>query len=219
MSAVTTNEVTTAGISAPSVPRPSWHTPARSSSRCRTVFLLAGVCVCSWVAWSGWTVWVLPLSLALPFVLGQCENRCSVASAAALYFAVALGPCIHGSQVFFNEKSPLGGSLLWAAWTLLLAAVFALCWHRQPVLRTGLIGVALMIHALLPVGLASPLTSAGVLFPATGFFGCLFAFVLCLAISGRFWKLAASLALAVFLLKMHLVCRLLPVRRFRRRRT
>jgi hypothetical protein len=119
-----------------------------------------------------------------------------------LYFGVAWGPCVHGSQAFFKEKSPLGESLLWAAWALLLAAVFALCWHRQPVLRAGLIGVALMIHALLPVGLASPLTSAGVLFPATGFFGCLFAFVLCLAISGRFWKLATSLALAVFLSQM-----------------
>ncbi len=118
---------------------------------------------------------------------------------AAGYFGVALAPCIRSAQAFFEEPTPMGGLLLWFFWTGILATLFALCWHRHLIRRTMLINLGLIVHAVLPIGLASPLTCAGVLFPATGFCGCLFALVLCFALSGRFWKLAISLVVAVLL--------------------
>ena len=186
-------------ISGPSVADRSFPTLARSWSRHKTAILVASACACSVLAWSGRSLWLLPLSLILPYALGQCQKRASALCVAAAYFGSALAPSIHGAQVFFKQPTPLSGVLLWLLWTSSLAALFALSWHRRIVVRTGLIGVALLVHTFLPIGLASPLTSAGVLFPDTGFFGCLFALVLCLALSAQCWKLAGSLVLAALL--------------------
>jgi hypothetical protein len=85
--------------------------------------------------------------------------------------------------------------LLWLAWTIALTGICAVCWHRERARRAVLIGVGLAVHSLAPIGLASPLTAAGVLFPATGFWGLLLAVTLCVALAERFGKLAALLSL------------------------
>jgi hypothetical protein len=56
----------------------------------------------------------------------------------------------------------------------------------------------MIIHAML-IGLASPLTSAGVLFPSTGFADVFFTLVLCFALSARVWKLVVTTILAAII--------------------
>jgi hypothetical protein len=137
--------------------------------------------------------------VALPLALGLCDSRKRAACVAAAYFSIALAPCIRGAQVFFEQRSPVNALLLWAAWVILLTIVFALCWHHDKRWRAVLIAAALVIHAILPIGLASPLTSAGVVFPNTGFAGCFFTLLLCVALTARVWSLVGLTVLAALI--------------------
>lgn len=138
----------------------------------------------------------------MPLFLGLCETRARAALVACGYFGAALTPSIRGAQVFFEQRSPLGGVLVWLAWTVALAGIFAVCWHRQPAWRAALIGAGMMIHSLAPIGLASPLTAAGALFPATEFSGLLLAVSLCVALAGRFWRISAFLFLTAVICQL-----------------
>ena len=160
------------------------------------------MCGCSALAWSGLSLWLLPLSAVLPLALGCAETRCAAGIVASAYFAPALSPCIPGSQMFFGHSSPLGGLLVWAAGTALLAAIFSLCWCRAAGWRPVPITAGLLLHAGLPVGLASPLLSAGVFFPDSGLFGILLTLFLCAVLAARALKpivllLAVALALQI----------------------
>jgi hypothetical protein len=139
------------------------------------------------------------LSLIFPFILGLSETRLHAGCIAFAYFGAALAPCIRGSQVFFEQASLFVGLLLWALWTVVLAGIFVLCWHRRRTGRAASIAVGLVLHAMLPAGLASPLLSAGVLFPATGFFGCFFVLLLCLSLAHRSWSVMFVLLAAAIL--------------------
>jgi hypothetical protein len=119
-----------------------------------------------------------------------------VAFIAATYFGVALAPCIRSAQVFFEQRSLLGAFLLWLAWASALTTVFALGWCREKAWRAAAITAAVIAAAILPIGLGSPLISAGLLFPGTGFAGILFTIVLCFALSTRSWKLVSITMLA-----------------------
>lgn len=156
---------------------------------------MVAVSACAALAWSGWSLWLFPLSFGLPLFLGLCDTRLSAMLVACGYFGTALAPCIRGSQVFFEQRSPFGGLLLWMTWTILLAGIFAVCWHPQAGWRVALTGVGLIVHSLLPIGLASPLTAAGVLFPGTGFLGLMLILILFIALAGRFWKTSVLLFL------------------------
>ena len=158
--------------------------------------MLIAAATCSKIAWSGHSAWLLPISLGLPLLLGFCDERRTAAGVAAVYFAVALAPCVSGAQAFFEQHSPISAFLLWAAWVAALTSVFTLGWLREQPWRALAISGALVVHALLPIGLGSPLTSAGILFPGTRFAGVLFTLTLCLALSARVWKLAAVTILA-----------------------
>jgi hypothetical protein len=155
--------------------------------------------LCSGIAWSGRSSWLLPLSLVLPLLLGLAETRRAAIFIAAIYFAVALAPCIRAAQVFFEHRSPLGAFLLWLAWVSALTTVFALGWRREKAWRAAAMTTAVIAAAILPIGLGSPLTSAGLLFPGTAFAGVLFTVVLCFALSARAWKLFGITALAAVL--------------------
>jgi hypothetical protein len=191
LSAVTTDEATTAHILGRLAARPSCPTHARYWFSRRTALLLVAAATCSKMAWSGHSSWLLPLSLGLPLLLGLCDTRKTAAATAAVYFGVALGPCIRGAQTFFEQHSLITAFLLWAAWVAALASVFTLGCLREQRWRALAISGAVVVHAVLPIGLASPLTSAGTLFPGTKFAGVLFTLALCFALTARAWKLAA----------------------------
>ena len=162
----------------------------------RTALLLVAAATCSNIAWSGHSAWLLPLSLGLPLLLGLCEDRRTAAAVAAVYFGFALAPCVPGAQAFFEQHSIITAFLLWAAWVAALTSVFTFIWCREQRWRALAISGAVIVHAVLPIGLSSPLTSAGILFPGTKFAGVLFTLALCFVLSARVWKLAAVTTLA-----------------------
>jgi len=196
LSAVTTDEATTADILGRSAARASCPTPGRFWFCRRTALLLIATATCSNFAWSGYSAWLLAISLGLPLLLGLCEDRRTAAAVAAMYFGVALAPCIPGAQAFFEQHSPISALLLWGAWVAALTSIFTFIWWREQRWRALAISGAVIVHALLPIGLGSPLTSAGILFPGTKFAGILFSLALCFALSARVWKLAAVTTLA-----------------------
>src|SRR5665213_1138823 len=113
--------------------------------------------------------------------LGQSTRRWSYASALS-YYGGALWSIIPGARNFFgSDSSFLDALVLWIASGLLLAIPWALVWtkDRRQILWRAPVG--LILSAAPPLGLigwASPLTSAGLLFPGSswlGLAGCAFA--------------------------------------------
>jgi len=102
-----------------------------------------------------------------------------------------------GTGIFFAESAPAWfGWALWLGVALLNAAVWLLFWSDRPMRRALAIPAAIAITALPPVGFvgwANPLTSAGVLFPGTGFIGIALLIGLWIAVALRGRKLACGL--------------------------
>jgi predicted amidohydrolase len=122
------------------------------------------------------------LSVGVPaLTLVQSTRRWSYAAALS-YYGGALWSIIPGARNFFgSDSSFLDALVLWIASGLLLAIPWALVWtkDRRQVLWRAPAG--LILAAVPPLGLigwASPLTSAGFLFPGSswlGLAGCAFA--------------------------------------------
>lgn len=115
------------------------------------------------------------LSLGMPaLALIQPARRWAYESALFYYFGV-LWPIVPAARNFFGPRaSVLEALALWTASSLLLAFPWFLVWtkdRRQLLWRAP---AGLMLSVLPPLGLigwASPLTSAGLLFPGTSWFG------------------------------------------------
>jgi hypothetical protein len=96
-------------------------------------------------------------------------------TSALFYYGGALWPIIPGARNFFGPRaSVLETVALWIVSSLLLALPWFLAWKkdRQHLLWRAPVG--LILSVLPPLGLigwASPLTSAGFLFPGTSWFG------------------------------------------------
>jgi predicted amidohydrolase len=124
----------------------------------------------------------ITLSVGVPaLTLVQPTRRWSYASALS-YYGGALWSIIPGARNFFgSDSSFLDALVLWMVSGLLLAIPWALVWtkDRRQVLWRAPVG--LILSALPPLGLigwASPLTTAGFLFPGSswvGLAGCAFA--------------------------------------------
>jgi hypothetical protein len=122
------------------------------------VAALAGV-----VAWSG-PAPLIPLSLALPILCSSRPRRGHRANIAFAYYAAALWPVIAaGVQLYGWHAIPF---LLVV--TGLATSVLVACW-----LLPGAV-LPLIVTAVPPIGIigvANPLTSAGILFPGTSWVG------------------------------------------------
>jgi hypothetical protein len=120
-----------------------------------------------------------PLGISLAFLMAALairqQSRSQAYRAAISYYAGALWPLIPGARNFFGSAvSPLTEIALWTVACLLLASPWPLLWsaNRRQWWWRAACGLALTaVPPLAIIGWASPLTSAGYLFPGTSWFG------------------------------------------------
>lgn len=115
------------------------------------------------------------LSVGAPALMLIQPTRQWVYTSALFYYGGALWPIIPGARNFFGPRaSVLDTVALWVVSSLLLALPWFLAWTRDRRQLLWRAPAALMLSVLPPLGLigwASPLTSAGFLFPGTSWFG------------------------------------------------
>jgi hypothetical protein len=145
------------------------------------------------IAWSGHLA-TIPLSLLPAALLYKAQSRAQAYAIFASYYFGASWPLIPGAKAFFGAKaSTLDGAVLCLIATLVLAAPAALLFTRNPVRLPFSIPAMLTLAALPPLGIigwASPLLSAGALFPGTRWLG-LISVLGIVALLGRFpWQTA-----------------------------
>jgi hypothetical protein len=122
------------------------------------------------IAWCGQAA-AIPLSLVFPPLAVAQRTRAGSFAVAFAYYAGASSPLIPGARVFFGPyASSVLAVLLWITASAILAAPWALVWTVSNGTRFWCAPLALVISAVPPIGIigwASPLTSAGILFPGT----------------------------------------------------
>jgi len=118
---------------------------------------------------------MLGLTVLIPWMIFRESTRPRAAALALAYYLAASMPAVAVSQAFAPD-SPIRGWLLWIVASVILASPWTALWSADPDQRLWRCPGALVLSAIPPIGLigwASPLTSAGVLFPGTGFLGLL----------------------------------------------
>lgn len=114
---------------------------------------------------------LIPVSLAFPaFVFAQ-DNRRAATLVAFSYYAAASWTVVEVSGAYFAGGAP-SGILPWLFASTLLTAPWAALWSRSNVYSR--LPLALIATTMPPIGLidwASPISSAGLLFPGLGFAG------------------------------------------------
>lgn len=115
------------------------------------------------VAWNGLAAFI-PLSLALPILCATLPTRRHRVSVALTYYAAALWPVIAaGIQLYGLPAAPFLLLLVGIA-----ASMLSTCWLLP---GTVLPMVAAAVPPIGIIGVANPLTSAGILFPGTSWIG------------------------------------------------
>ena len=135
------------------------------------VRLLAAAAV-GFFAWRG-QFWALPLSLIVPCLMALQPSRIAAGSTALAYYGAASLPVIAVSEVYWPSKGVLAIAL-WFAAAAALSLPWVVFWTRKPALKPFAVMAAMLLSAVPPlciVGWASPLVSAGVLFPDSTWFG------------------------------------------------
>jgi apolipoprotein N-acyltransferase len=126
------------------------------------------------VAWRG-MLWAIPLSLIAPCLIALQPTRLATAGTAYAYYGAASLPLIAVARAYWPS---LGwwSLLSWIAAAALLSLPWTLCWTPRESRRPWATAAAITLTAVPPlciIGWASPLLSAGVLFPNTGWLGVL----------------------------------------------
>ena len=143
----------------------------------------AVVFVCSWLAWSGVSVFLLPLSLVFPFLLRKSSTTKATIITAIAYYTAALWPLAPGAKIFFGHQTILGGVAIVVAAVFVLALPFGIVGKTPEKYKWISIGSLLICEAASPIGFVSPIVSAGVVFPGTGLLGIVTVVLLCYVLS------------------------------------
>jgi len=150
------------------------------------------------VAWSGHLA-AIPLSLVAPLLIYHEKSRTHAYASMFCYYAAASCPVIPGARAFFGvHGTPLIGLFLWLAAAGLLALPWGLLFTRGRETAAFCVPLCILLTAMPPLGIigwASPLLSAGVLFPGSKWFG-LALIIVFLSLFG--FKPAASVACLTF---------------------
>lgn len=150
------------------------------------------------VGWSG-HVYALPAVLVLPILLRVASDRARFLAAVAGYNAGATWTLVPGASIFYGHHfSPVNILLLWSVVIAILSLPWLIIEPFGPVkLKWGL-PLAIIIAAILPTGVVNPITTAGVLFPGTGWAGLILTLALFGALAVRpLSALAGTLCLAL----------------------
>lgn len=147
------------------------------------------------IGWSGNPL-ALPAAMAFPGLWAFSPSRMIAACVSAGYFLAASRGLPQGAANFYASQFVLGIAL-WFAASLAFVAVHAVLWTssqgRRRALRYAIAAVAMSIPPLGVVGWAHPITAAGILFPAWGWFGLAAAAILMLAMTTKRWSISAAL--------------------------
>jgi apolipoprotein N-acyltransferase len=139
-----------------------------------SIFLPAIAVIVSAIAWSG-HIFTIPLSLLAPLFLYHAQSRLHSYATLFFYYTGASWPLIPGASTFFGTRGNIvEGFLLCFSASALLALPAALLFTKNRTVRPFAITAMFVLTALPPLGIigwASPLLSAGVLFPGTAWFG------------------------------------------------
>jgi hypothetical protein len=126
------------------------------------------------IAWSGQLA-TIPLSLMAPLLVYHAKSRKHAYASMFCYYAAATWPLIPGARAFFGLRGmPLIGLFLCLAAASLLALPWGLLFTRGRGRAALSLPVCILLTAMPPLGIigwASPLLSAGVLFPGSKWFG------------------------------------------------
>ena len=146
------------------------------------------------IAWSGHLV-TIPLSLVAPLLVYHARSRAHAYITMFAYYATASWPIIPGAHAFFGPKgTPLLGLFLCIGAAALLALPWGLLFSKRPGRAALFVPLCVLIVAIPPLGIigwASPLLSAGALFPGSKWLGLALIFVF---LSGFPSRRAASVA-------------------------
>src|SRR6266850_2015827 len=149
-------------------------------------------------AWSGHLA-AIPLSLVAPLLVYHTKSRKHAYASMFSYYAAASWPLIPGARAFFGvQGTPIIGLLLCLAAAVLLALPWGLLFSRGRGRAAFCVPLCILLTAMPPLGIigwASPLLSAGVLFPGSKWFG-LALIIVFLSLFG--FKPAASVACLTF---------------------
>jgi hypothetical protein len=126
------------------------------------------------IAWSGHLA-TIPLSLVAPLLVCHEKSRMHAYSLMFCYYAAASWPLIPGARAFFGQQgTPLIGLFLCLASAALQASPWGVLFTRGPGNPALYVPLCILFTAIPPLGIigwASPLLSAGVLFPGSKWFG------------------------------------------------
>src|ERR1700676_4423035 len=155
-------------------------------------------------AWSGHLA-AIPLSLVAPLLVYRTKSRKHAYVSMFSYYAGASWPLIPGARAFFGvQGTPLIGLLLCLAGGALLALPWGLLFTRGRERAACSVQLCILLTAIPPLGIigwASPLLSAGVLFPGSKWFGL--AFIIIFLSAFRFKPAQSLLSLALCALVFH----------------
>jgi len=126
------------------------------------------------IAWSGHLA-TIPLSLMAPLLVYHAKSRKQAYASMFCYYAAATWPLIPGARSFFGlQGTPLIGFFLCLAAAALLAFPWGLLFTFGRGRAALSVPLCILLTAIPPLGIigwASPLLSAGVLFPGSKWFG------------------------------------------------
>jgi len=132
------------------------------------------------IAWSGHLV-TIPLSLVAPLLVYHAKSRTHAYASMFCYYAAASWPLIPGARAFFGlQGTPLIGLFLCLTAAALLALPWCLLFTRGRGKAALSVPLCVLLTAIPPLGIigwASPLLSAGALFPGSKWFGLAFMIV------------------------------------------
>lgn len=135
--------------------------------------LLVGLSVATgWIAWSGVAL-LLPVSLLFPVLWSIATSRKIAGLISAGYFLAASRGLPQGVAAFY-QSDLWPGLLLWLCASLSFVAVHSIMWNANSSARPYSYLAVIVLMAVPPFGItgwAHPITAAGILFPAWGWWG------------------------------------------------
>lgn len=159
----------------------------------RAATLVGISAITGWAGWSGHML-LLPVAAALPLLWSLARTRLQVSAVCATYFLAASRGLPQGVANFYSSDI-WPGLLLWlvasAGFVIVHAALWSNCAGWRKPLRFL---IACVIMAIPPFGItgwAHPVTAAGILFPAWGWWGLLAMAAGLGAMTTRRWPAAA----------------------------
>jgi len=128
--------------------------------------------VIGFVAWQG-ALWAIPFSILMPFFAAIQPSRAAAGATSFAYYAAASLPVIRVAGSYWPSLG-IRALLIWLTAAAILSLPWILCWTCRESLRHWATAVAVGLSTVPPlciVGWASPLVSAGVLFPNSAWLG------------------------------------------------